>query len=151
MLALLFKLGAARYALDLGGLTAILPNSRIRQIPHAPPEVAGEFNWRGRMVPVIDLRRMFFGQDCEGHLTTRLIVFPWRGKTQGYNVALRAEGITDTLQYLKSDIQPPSVSDIERPGLVGMLIAGEQVIRLLDPQTLVWDKFHDVLFCEAAP
>ena len=61
MLALLFRLGTEHFALDLAGLTAILPNSRIRPIPHAPPEICGEFNWRGRMVPVIDLRQMFFG------------------------------------------------------------------------------------------
>ena len=150
MLALLFRLGTEHFALDLAGLTAILPNSRIRPIPHAPPEICGEFNWRGRMVPVIDLRQMFFGQHCEWHLTTRLIVFRWQGKTQRGNVALRAEGITDTVEYRPADVQKPSVNEPQRPGVTGTLIADGKVIRLLDPQALVWDQLQDVLFRETA-
>jgi chemotaxis-related protein WspB len=150
MLGLLFRLGTEHFALDLAGLTAILPNSRIRPIPHAPTEICGEFNWRGRMVPVIDLRRMFFGEDCEWHLTTRLIVFRWQGKTQRGNVALRAEGITDTVEYRPADLQKPSVANPERPGVTGTLISDGRVIRVIDPQALVWDSFHEVLFREAA-
>ena len=148
MLALLFRLGTEHFALDLAGLTAILPNSRMRPIPHAPEEICGEFNWRGRMVPVIDLRRMFFGQACEWHLTTRLIVFRYQGRTQRGNVALRAEGITDTIEYQPGHVQKPSVANPERPGVLGTLISDARVIRLLDPQALVWDQFHDVLFRE---
>jgi chemotaxis-related protein WspB len=150
MLALLFRLETEHFALNLADLTAILPNSRIRPIPHAPPEIPGEFNWRGRMVPVIDLRQMFFGTPCEWHLTTRLIVFRWQGKTQRGNVGLRAEGITDTVDYRPADLQRPSLIDPERPGVTGTLIADGKVIRLLDPQLLVWDRFQDVLFREAA-
>jgi chemotaxis-related protein WspB len=151
MQALRLRLGTEEFALDLAALTAVLPNSRIVPIPHAPPEICGEFNWRGRMVPVIDLRRLFFGVPCEWTLITRLIVFRWQGKAHRGNVALRAEGITDTLEYRPDEVQPPSVADPQRPGIRGALIRDGAPIRLIDPQLLVWDSFHDVLFREAAP
>jgi chemotaxis-related protein WspB len=150
MLALLFRLGSERFALDLAGLTAILPNSHIQPIPHAPPEVCGEFNWRGRMVPVIDLRQLFFGVPCEWTLTTRLVVFRWQGKSQRGNVALRAEGITDTVEYRPADLQRPTVSDPQRPGIVGSVVADGRLIRVVDPQALVWESFRDVMFRETA-
>ncbi|MBI1182338.1 MAG: hypothetical protein GC201_17490 [Alphaproteobacteria bacterium] len=150
MQALLFRLGPEHFALNLAELTAILPTSRIVPIPHAPPEICGEFNWRGRMVPIIDLRQLFFGRPCEWTLITRLIVFRWQGRTQRANVALRAEGITDTIDYRPQDLQKPSVADPERPGIVGTLVSSVGAVRLLDPQALVWEKFHEVLFREAA-
>jgi chemotaxis-related protein WspB len=151
MQALLFRLGTEHFALNLAELTAILPTSHISPIPHAPAEIAGEFNWRGRMVPVIDLRQLFFGTPCESSLITRLIVFRWQGPHQRANIALRAEGITDTILYQPKDIQKPAFSDPQRPGVVGTLASGAHPVRLLDPQALVWDSFHEVLFNEAAP
>jgi chemotaxis signal transduction protein len=102
------------------------------------------------MVPVIDLRQLFFGVPCEWTLTTRLVVFRWQGKSQRGNVALRAEGITDTVEYRPADLQRPTVSDPQRPGIVGSVVADGRLIRVVDPQALVWESFRDVMFRETA-
>jgi len=64
MLFLLFQLGTERYALDAGQVVAVLPRLGVKEIPHAPPAVAGLCHYRGSPAPVIDLGQLALGRPC---------------------------------------------------------------------------------------
>jgi chemotaxis-related protein WspB len=74
MLFLLFQLGVDRYVLDIGQVAEVLPLVRFKQIPAAPPWVAGLFSYHGKPVPVIDLSSLALGRPAQRRLGTRIVL-----------------------------------------------------------------------------
>jgi purine-binding chemotaxis protein CheW len=52
----LLRLGASRYAVAMGDVAEVAPVPGLTRVPGAPLWLAGVANWRGRMLPVLDLR-----------------------------------------------------------------------------------------------
>ncbi len=74
MLAVLFNLGDRRCGLDSAAVERIVPALPLRPIPGAPPGVAGTFDYRGAMVPVVDLVRLAAGRPARPQLSSRIIL-----------------------------------------------------------------------------
>ena len=74
MLFLVIHLGADRYALDVTEIEEVLPVVQMAQVPGAPPEVAGIFNYRGAPVPAIDLSQLTLGRPARNCFSTRIVV-----------------------------------------------------------------------------
>ncbi len=74
MLFLVFELARDRYALDVSQVAEVLPLVAIKQIPQAPPAVAGILNYRGAPVPVIDVSQLTLGRPAERRLSTRIVL-----------------------------------------------------------------------------
>src|SRR5690606_32186615 len=62
MLFLLFELDGDRYALPARDVVEVLPLVALKQIPDAPPGVAGVMDYRGHAVPVLDLSALVAGR-----------------------------------------------------------------------------------------
>ena len=62
MLFLLFQLGDARFALAVDQVAEVLPLVRINPMPLAPAGVAGVFECRGALVPVVDACEVLLGR-----------------------------------------------------------------------------------------
>lgn len=58
MKVLVFHIGPDRYALRLGQIARVLPAAALKQLPLAPPFVAGLLDLHGAPVPVLDLSRL---------------------------------------------------------------------------------------------
>jgi chemotaxis signal transduction protein len=54
--AVLLRLGASRYALDMTDVAEVAMLPPVTRLPGQPPWLLGVANWRGRMLPVLDLR-----------------------------------------------------------------------------------------------
>lgn len=54
-----FRLAEERYALEIGGVHEVYPLRDLTPLPATPPFLRGIVNVRGRIVPVLDLRRFF--------------------------------------------------------------------------------------------
>lgn len=50
------RLGAARYAVALADVAEVVPLAPLTRVPGTPGWLAGVANWRGRVLPVVDLR-----------------------------------------------------------------------------------------------
>ncbi len=98
MLLLLFYLGEERYVLDSARLVEIIPQVNLRPVYQVPQYVAGVLNYRGKVVPVVDLGLLIQGNPCCRCLSTRIIIVNYplaNGKT--HYLGLLAERVTDTL------------------------------------------------------
>ena len=62
MLFLQFQIGSDRYALEASRVVEVIPLLGLKKIPHAPRGVAGMFNYRGEVVPALDLTALTSGQ-----------------------------------------------------------------------------------------
>jgi chemotaxis-related protein WspB len=140
MLFLLFRLGNDRYAIEAKQVVEVLPLLAAKQIPHAPPEVRGAFDFRGQPVPLIDLSQLALGRPARDHLSTRNVLVhcpDGRGGTR--LLGLVAEHVTETFRREAGDFRDAGVDLPEARWLgpvasdVGGLVQWVQVDELLSP------------------
>src|SRR5713101_4311912 len=104
MLFLLFHLDRNRYILDVRQVAEVLPLIGIIQVPQAPPFVAGMFNYRGALVPAIDLCQVMLGRPARQRLHTRILLVQYTDDSGATRLlGLIAERVTETLQRESSD------------------------------------------------
>src|SRR4051812_37877755 len=74
MLLLTFKAAGNLYAVDVAHVVEVVPRLNLRRLPHAPDFIAGLFDYRGTVVPVIDLGIRLGSDRCPDRLSTRIIL-----------------------------------------------------------------------------
>jgi len=141
MLFLLFRLGNDRYAIEAKQVVEVLPLLSAKQIPQAPPEVRGAFDFRGQPVPLIDLTQLALGHPVREHLSTRIVLVRHPdGRGGARLLGLLAEHVTQTMRRDPAEFR---TSGVELPqarwlGPVasdeGGLVQWLQVDELLSPE-----------------
>ena len=74
MLLLTLAAGANRYAIDVARVVEVIPKVELRAVPHAPVFVAGLLDYRGKVVPVLDLCLLLGIAASQDRLSTRIIL-----------------------------------------------------------------------------
>ena len=74
MLLLTFRAAGNLYAVDVARVVEVVPRVDLRRLPHAPEFIAGVFDYRGTVVPVIDLGIRLGSDRCRDRLSTRIIL-----------------------------------------------------------------------------
>ena len=111
MLFLLFHLGPDRYLLDVRQIAEVLPLIGLMQIPRAPIGVVGIFNYRGTLVPAVDLSLVLLGRPARRRLHTRIVLVQYKDDRGTTNLlGLIAEKVTETLQYQPTDFSASGVT-----------------------------------------
>lgn len=90
MLLLLFHIGENLYAIETSKVIEIVPMVILRRIQPA----LGAFNYRGNIVPTIDLGCLIRGEPCQLCYSTRIILV----NSASGRVGLIAERVTETLE-----------------------------------------------------
>ena len=138
MLLLVFQLGTNRFALDVQAIVEVVPYVKLEAIAQAPDYVTGLFDYRGELVPVIDLRRMVQAQPSNRHMTSRIMLVQYPLPSGDLRLlGLLAEQVTETLKvdedaFTSAGIHiqdTPYLGDIARDEL-GMihLLRSEQLL-----------------------
>ncbi|ACK65495.1 CheW protein [Rippkaea orientalis PCC 8801] len=123
MLLLLFHIGDEKYAIDSTQVVEIIPQVPFRAVYQAPKHVAGVFNYRGKIVPAIDLCCLISGRPCRNCLSTRIIMvnYPLSDGETRY-LGLIAEQVTDTVHKRDSDLMPTELPS-DTAGYLGEMIS----------------------------
>lgn len=147
MLFLLFQLGEDRYALEAGQVTEVLPLVSLKQIPQAPPAVAGVFDFRGQPVPVVDLSHMALGRPAHRRLSTRIILVHY-SDAQGEPrlLGLIAERVTETIRRDPSDFVTTGVALDAAPYLGPVARDARGLIQRVEVAQLLTPAVRDLLF-----
>jgi purine-binding chemotaxis protein CheW len=113
----------------------VLHDSRITRVPQAPPAVLGLLHLRGRIVPVIDMRRRLGFPEAAGaaartHLVLRL-------NDDWYS--LLVDEMLDVVEVPEDRIERPSLMAADRPtdAVVGVYADAGRLVHFLDPQRIV--------------
>jgi purine-binding chemotaxis protein CheW len=102
----LFELGSETYGLDIATVHEIIRMQPITRVPKTPSYVEGVINLRGKVIPVIDMRKKF-GLDKTGiSKNNRIVVVNIQDRILGIIV----DEVTEVLRIPKDSIEP--VSDI---------------------------------------
>jgi chemotaxis-related protein WspB len=83
MLLLTFRAAESPYAVDVARVVEVVPRIDVRRLPHAPAFLAGVFDYRGMVVPVIDLGILLGSGACPYRLSTRIILVDLRPADRG--------------------------------------------------------------------
>lgn len=78
-----FGLGRECYGVPIGSVQEIIRAADITQVPGAPLHVRGVINLRGRIIPVLDLRRRFGLPELEASEEQRVMVVDLGAKRLG--------------------------------------------------------------------
>ena len=133
MLALLFYLGDTMYTMKCEKVREVAPMVKLKQVPHTPDYFAGLFNYRGVIVPVIDLRRLIQGQPCQMRLSTRIILVDYvRDGHMPCILGLMAERVTEAVRKSENDFVSPGLSMQEAPFLGGFVMENKEMIQYID-------------------
>ena len=147
MLFLLFELGQDRFVLDALQVAEILPLVDIKQIPQAPPAVAGIFNYHGAPVPVIDVSQLTLGRPAGRRVSTRIVVVHYpdaEGVTR--LLGLIAERATQTVRHDEADFTASGVSSEGAPYLGPVATDERGLLQWLDVRTLLPLQVRNALF-----
>jgi chemotaxis-related protein WspB len=150
MLFLVFELGNDRYALDVRQIAEVLPLVDVKQIPLAPQPIAGLFNYRGVLVPVIDLSQLTLGRRAARRLSTRLILVHYPDlRGDPHLLGLIAERATQATRHEPSDFAASGVTNPGAPSLGPVASDGRGLLQRIDVRTLLPSSLRDLLFKES--
>jgi len=142
MLAILFSLGSNRYAIDSHSVMEIVPVPSLSAVPHAPECIAGQFNYRGAIVPVLDLRHLVEGKTCVAELGTRIVIIHCREHILG----LMAEKVTEVRRLEEAQTTAAPVSSSAAPYLGRMLVEERELIQFVKVDELLMPALRNILF-----
>jgi chemotaxis-related protein WspB len=150
MLVLLFYGGNDLYAIDSFYIVEVIPRVSFRKIHHVPEYVAGLFNYRGVILPAIDLCHLIQGTPSRSHLSTRIMIVKYPHPNQPLQyLGLMAERVTETLNISNTDIRDSSIRVDEAPYLSGTIVDEKRIIQCVQLEKLLSDERHDYLMMAA--
>lgn len=100
---LTFALGAEVYGIEIRYVTEIIGLQAITEVPDLKEYVKGIINLRGKIIPVIDVRRRFGKPSKEYNDRTCIIVVD----IKDISVGLIVDTVAEVLTILDQDIVPP--------------------------------------------
>lgn len=136
MLMLLFHIGKDLYAIDSKSVVEVIPRVPLRTIHQVPQYVAGLFNYRGTIVPVIDLCHLIRGNPSKLSMSTRIIMVGYPNNNTLQYLGLIAERITETLSIPKPNFVDSGIRVSQAPYLGSMIMNEKGIIQCLDLEQL---------------
>jgi len=98
-----FSIGEEEFGVEILKVQEIIRTMEITKVPRAQDFVEGVINLRGKVIPIIDLRRRF-GLESKTHdKHTRLIVIDIRNMIVGFVV----DSVSEVLRIPASTVEPP--------------------------------------------
>ena len=145
MLFLKCWVGGENYALDTAQIVEVLPLLEITPVRPAPVGVAGLANYRGRLVPVVDLSELMQGEPAPPHISTRLILLRYGEQLLG----LIAERATEMMQREAGSFADTGIACDAAPYLGPGTLDGGQLVRRIEVQNLLPAAVSSILFRQA--
>jgi purine-binding chemotaxis protein CheW len=131
---LAFHLGREEFAIRVLKVREIMGVLEITAVPQMPEYVKGVINLRGKVIPVVDLRRKFGLPGIEYDQKTCIIVVQVRGEAGPMLMGIVVDGVTEVVNLAPGDIEdtPDFGGGGKVPYLLGMAKSKGRVRILLD-------------------
>jgi purine-binding chemotaxis protein CheW len=98
-----FNIGSEEFGVDILKVQEINRMVEITRVPQAPHYVEGVINLRGKVIPIVDLRKRFNLEMKEYDKNTRIVVVDIEGSIMGMIV----DAVSEVLRLPASTIEPP--------------------------------------------
>lgn len=128
--AILLRLGSSRYAVPMTDVAEVAPLPGVTRVPGAPEWLPGVANWRGRMLPVLDLRPLLATPVVPLASSARLLVLA-RGDLMVGLLTEAVPGVYDA-SLADSDPPPPTLTGEAAKLVSGQVADGYGPVAVLD-------------------
>ncbi|HLZ91267.1 MAG TPA: chemotaxis protein CheW [Candidatus Acidoferrum sp.] len=98
-----FRIGNETFGVRIGSVREIVRVPEITAVPSAPDTVEGVINLRGKIIPVMDLRKRFGQSDLQPDKKNRILVVELENKLVG----LIVNAASEVLRIAPSEIEAP--------------------------------------------
>ena len=125
-----FKIGEEEFGVDILKVQEINRLVEITKVPRSPDFVEGVINLRGKVIPIIDLRKRFMMETKESDKDTRIVVVDIEGQVMGMVV----DAVSEVLRLPKDTIEPPPeiATSIDSEYIQGVAKLEDRLLIFLD-------------------
>lgn len=125
-----FQLGEESYGVDIAQVQEIIRMQPVTKVPGAPTFVEGVINLRGRVIPVLDLRKRFNLPARRDTKDTRIVVV----EVPPHTVGMIVDAVDEVLRINEEKVEPPSpfIASIDTEYLKGVGKLEGKLLILLD-------------------
>ena len=131
-----FRLGGEEYGLEILKVQEIIRMQNMTRVPNPPSFIEGVINLRGRVIPVVGLRRRFGLDTREKDKDTRIIVIEVKGEVLGFEV----DSVSEVLRIPAGTVEPPPrLSKGKNEYISGVAKLQNRLLLFLDVSRLMSD------------
>ncbi len=130
-----FSIGEEEFGVDILKVQEIIRTMEITKVPRAPEFVEGVINLRGKVIPIIDLRRRFSLTTRSHDSNTRIIVIEITQMIVGFVV----DAVSEVLRIPVDTVEPapPVVAGLDSDYISGVGKLHDRLLILLDLDRLL--------------
>lgn len=130
-----FEVGAEQFAIDILAVQEINRMMQITKVPQSPPCLEGVINLRGRIIPVIDLRKRFGMEASSRDEDCRIVVVEVQTRVLGFIV----DRVNEVLRVDSTivDAAPSMTTTVDRDFIRGVAKLTSGLVILLDISKLL--------------
>ncbi len=138
-----FVLNEEEFGVDILKVQEIIRIVELTRVPNAPHFVEGVINLRGRIVPVIDLRKRFGLPQNELDKNSRIVIVAVNNLVVGFLV----DKVKEVLRVPKAVIEPPPeiTSTIHTDYIIGVAKLEDRLLIVLDLEKILAPTEKDQL------
>ncbi len=126
----IFDLSVEAYGVDIGAVREIIRMQDITAVPGTPDFVEGVINLRGKVTPVVDLRKKLGVAVAERSDENRIVVMDIGGQ----DIGMVVDAVTEVLRIPGDSVEPASavVTSADSDYLMGIVKLDSKLIILLN-------------------
>ncbi len=138
-----FNVGTEEFGIDILKVQEINRMVDITRVPRAPQFVEGIINLRGKVIPIIDIRKRFNMELAEHDKNTRIVVVDIAGQIMGMVV----DSVSEVLRIPASTIEPTPevVSSIDSDYIRGVAKLEDRLLIYLDLSKILSGEERETL------
>lgn len=135
-----FNIGEEEFGVDILKVQEIIRLVEITRVPNAPSFVEGVINLRGKVIPVIDLRKRIGMLSITSSSESRIVVVELENKIIGFLV----DCVNEVLRISKSITEPPPpiIAGINADYITSIGKLEDRILILLDLEKIL--KANDI-------
>ena len=127
----------------------VIPRVSLRPAVNLPSYVSGLFNYRGVVVPVIDLSFLIQNRPSGQNLSSRIIMVTSSNNNSDKEqyIGLLSEGVTDTISRPLNAFHDTGLNSGSKPYLGGMTLDERGMVQILHLKMLLEqiNPIHDLI------
>lgn len=134
-----FNLNKEEFGIEIMKVKEIIPYKETTSIPNTPDFIEGVINYRGNVVPIINLKKRFNLDDAQITDDTRIIVINLEDKEIGFIVDQASQ--TLRLDENEIDSTPDVIKEVDKRFISGVgKIDENRLLILLDLYNVLTDE-----------
>lgn len=126
-----FNLEKEEYGVNVLKVREIIRLPSITRVPNTPGYVEGVINLRGKVIPIMSMRRKFGLAEVDYDKSTRIMVMEVDGELMGFIV----DAVSEVIRISQNEIQPPPpvvTSGVDQECMAGVINQADRLLILLD-------------------